>query len=229
METIGNYAFESCRSLICIYFYGETSPTFSSSAFYRVPAASAIKLEMFQGKAFGDLEFSTGTKIDECLPPTLTFTESNTFTASLPSGASFTNTFTLTHTLSLTQSMSVCNSMLSFSFSLYFVRSRSTYIPTELIYYSYTAVAYSFYCSYYISTFTVYYPSEASVSGSNTIIIAAACAVAAAAAVVALLVVILIKIRSKKQASGEKDTDNFERDNFEATNTFSGGLSFDQI
>ena len=153
------------------------------------------------------------------------FTGSSTFTSSLGSGVSFTNTFTLTHSLSLTQTISICNSTHSISFSV----SGIAYIQTEVVYYSYTAVVYSFYLSYYISAFTVYYQSVAASGGSNTTIIIAACSAAAAVVVVALLVVLLIKIRSRKQTSCEQEADNFERNDFESTNSFSGGLTVSNI
>ena len=112
-----------------------------------------MTLEIYQKETFGDLNVSEVTAIDEYLPSTHTFTESNTFkksnafkksntfTASLPRGAVFTNTLTLTHLLSLTQTMSIYSSTLSLSFSVFFSGSASTYVQTEVIYYAYTYVA----------------------------------------------------------------------------------------
>ena len=71
------------------------------------------------------------------------------------------------------------------------------------------AIAYSIYISYYISTFTVYYPSEAAINGSNTAIIAT-CVPATAVVVVILFVVVLIKILLRKQGSSEDESDNLE-------------------
>ena len=155
--------------------------------------------------------------------------QSSTFTASLQRGAAFTKTFTLTHSLSLTQMMSICNSTLSISFSVSAAGSGSTYVQTEVVFYEYTAVAYSFYRSYYISVFNVYYSSGAPSGGSKTTIIAAACAAAAAIIVVVSLHVILIKIRRRKQSSVEQEAGSFEQNDLEATNSFSGELSISHI
>ena len=65
--------------------------------------------------------------------------------------------------------------------------SFSTYVQTEHIYFEYTAVAYLYYHSLYISVFTAYYPSKTVARYSNTIIIAV-CTAVTAFAVVALLV-----------------------------------------
>ena len=81
-----------------------------------------------------------------------------------------------------------------------------------------------FYRSYYISIFTVYL-SRAQSSGNNTIVIAASCSAAAAVVVVVLLVVVLIKIRRRKQTSCDQEAINFEQNDLEPANTFSGGLS----
>ena len=231
METIGDNAFESCGSLKCIYFCGQTSPTVSSSAFSGVPTSHVVTLEKYQSETFGNLSVSKGTTIEGCLPmPTLTFTvssiftQSNAFTASLPSGAIFTNTFILTYSLSLTQTMSIYNSALSLSFTI----SENTYIITKVIYYAYTAVAYSFYHSYYINVFTIFYPSGAPTVGSKVAIIAG-CTASAAIVVVVVLVVVLIKIRSRKQTSGDQESDELEQNDFEATNAFSAGLSVSHI
>ena len=81
VETFGDRAFYSCSSLKCIYFYGKTSPTVGTNAFYRVPASSVMALETYQNETFGELSVSKGTTNDQCLPPTLTFTESIHFQA----------------------------------------------------------------------------------------------------------------------------------------------------
>ena len=254
VETIGNWAFYSCSSLKCIYFYGKTSLNVGTNAFYNVPAASVMKLASCQNETFGDLNVSKGTTIDECLPPTLTFTQSNiftqlniftksntftesniftksnTFTASLLNGATLTNTFILTNSVSLTQRMFVWNSTLSNSFTISVTGTGSTYVQTKRIYYSYTAVAYTFYHSYCHSIFTIYYANEAATSCSNNnTTITAACAAAGAVVVITLLVVLLIKIQSRKKTRGEQEVDNFEQDYLEATNSFSGGLSISHV
>ena len=66
-------------------------------------------------------------------------------------------------------------------------------------------------------------------SGSKTIIIASACSVVVAAVVVFLLIVILIKIRIRKQLISGHEVDNYEQNDFEATNSFSCGLSVSYI
>ena len=80
---------------------------------------------------------------------------------------------------------------------------------------------YSFYNSYYITVYTVYYPSNASESGKTTTIITVACVAIVVIVVIILLVVILIKFRSKNQTSEEQKSDNFEQNDIESTNTFS--------
>ena len=50
-----------------------------------------------------------------------------------------------------------------------------------------------------------------------------------AVVVVALLVVLLIKIHCRKQASGEQISDNFEQNDFNSANYFSGGLSISHM
>ena len=153
-----------------------------------------------------------------------TFTQSNAFTASLLSSASLTNTLMLTYSLSLTQTISICNSTLSISFSVSFTGTGSIYVQTAVIYYAYTAVSYSFYHSYYINVFTVYYPIDAQFVGNDTIIIASACSAIAAVIVVVVIVVVLNKIRNMKQSISKHESDNFEVNSFEMTNTFPGEL-----
>ena len=46
---------------------------------------------------------------------------------------------------------------------------------------------------------------------------------------VALLAVVLVKIRSRKRASGEQEADGVEQNDFESTNSFSGGLQVSNI
>ena len=154
-----------------------------------------------------------------------TFTQSNTFTESLRSGASFIKTLMLTHSLTLTQTISICNSTLSNSF----IVSGSTYIQSNVVYYAYTAVVYSFYRSYYCSVFTVYYANEAASNDRKTTIITAACAAAAAIIVVAVLVVIFIKIVHRKHANFEQEAEDFEQNELESTNSLSGGISISHI
>ena len=124
--------------------------------------------------------------------------------------------------------MSIYNSSLSVSFSVTVAGSESTFVQTEVVYYAYTAIAYSIYISYYISTFTVYYPSEAAINGNNTTIIAT-CAPAAAVVVVILFVVVLIKILRRNQGSSKDESDNLEQYDMEGTNIFSGVLSASNI
>ena len=66
-----------------------------------------------------------------------------------------------------------------------------------------TAVGYSFYISYYISAFSIYYPSGAPAGGSSVTIIAGS-------TVAAAVVVKLIKIQSRKQAISEQESEIFE-------------------
>ena len=87
----------------------------------------------------------------------------------------------------------------------------------------------SFYRSNYISTFTVYYPSDATTGGNKTTLIPATCSAVAAVVVVAALAVILIKLRSRKQMSCEQEADNVEQNIFESSNGFSGGLSISHV
>ena len=97
VETIMDYAFSSCSSLVCIYFYVETSPTVSSNAFSGVQV-SIMTLEAYKNETFGNLNVSKGTTIDGSIPIlTFTselniFTNSNTFTESNAFAES--NTFT---------------------------------------------------------------------------------------------------------------------------------------
>ena len=63
----------------------------------------------------------------------------------------------------------------------------------------------------------------------NATLIIAACSAAAFVVVAVLLVVILFKFRSRKCASSKQEADNFEQNDFESTNTFSGGLSASNI
>ena len=121
--------------------------------------------------------------------------------------------------------------MLSNFLSLSFTGSAHTHVQTAVVYYLHTAAAYSLYCSFYISVFTVYYASCASTSGNETNIIAAACsaAAAAAAAVAVLFAVVLIRIRRIWQASEEQESDNVEQNDFETTNSFTGGMPVSNI
>ena len=57
------------------------------------------------------------------------------------------------------------------------IGSMITYFQTEVVY-EYTAIAYSFYHSFYISVFTVYYTSGAAAGSNNTAIIATCSAAA---------------------------------------------------
>ena len=100
VKTIGESAFESCSSLKSIYFYGETLPTVPPSAFLGVSAASVMTLEAYQNEIFGELNVSKGTTINECLQPTLTFTESSIFTQS----NTFTKSFAFKESSSFTES-----------------------------------------------------------------------------------------------------------------------------
>ena len=75
--------------------------------------------------------------------------------------------------------MSVVNSTILNSHSLAVAGTGVVYIPTAVIFYEYTVFVYSSYQSFYISFFTIYYPSESN-PGSNTTIIASVCAAIAA-------------------------------------------------
>ena len=138
------------------------------------------------------------------------FTESSTFTASLPSGANFTNTIIVMHSLLLTQTISVCNSTLSISFSI----SGITYIQTEVTYYAYTVFAYSFYHSFYISAFTVFYPNEDS-HLCGVLYSRSLCCCGAA--------------RCCINKDSKQDAENIEQYDLEETNALSRGLSISHI
>ena len=82
VETIGTAAFSVCLSLICIYFYGETSPTISTDAFNDVQDIPSMTLKSYQNETFSKFKVSKGSNIEGCLPYIDTFTESNAFTKS---------------------------------------------------------------------------------------------------------------------------------------------------
>ena len=124
--------------------------------------------------------------------------------------------------------MSICYSTISVSFSISVTASMITYIQTEVVYYAYTAVAYSLYRSFYINVFTFYYQSSAAPGGSNIVIITA-CTAVTAVVLVSLVIVILIKIRSRKQASPKQEAENLEQNDFEHSNSFYGVLSVSNI
>ena len=76
VKTIMSYAylssFPSSSLLKCISFYGETSPTVETNAFYPVPTISVIR----------DISRHNIWRFEYLPMPTLTPTESNTFTQS---------------------------------------------------------------------------------------------------------------------------------------------------
>ena len=218
VTTIGMSAFHSCENLICIYFYGETSPTIVTNAFSGVPV---MTLEIYKDETFGDLNVFKGTTLDECLPATHTFTESNTFTVSLVSGEVLSNTLTLMYSLTLTQTVSVYNSTHSKIFSASFIESSLTYIETEVVSYHLTVIVFSSGYSYYLNILTIYYPSNTASYNTKTIIIAVYVSIASTIIIIiALLVVLLIKIHIKKNDNKTEESEDFEYKNFETKETF---------
>ena len=63
VETTGDYAFHSCSSLKFIYFYGEISPTVSSSAFINVSASNFMTLETYQNDIFGSIQRNNNQRL----------------------------------------------------------------------------------------------------------------------------------------------------------------------
>ena len=103
VNVIGTSAFQFCSNLRCIYFYGDAAPTIYENAFGGVPATSVMTTNSYNREKFGPLNVSRGT-IDECLPPTLTFTQSDTFSGTFTQSSTFTQSNTFSESSIFTQS-----------------------------------------------------------------------------------------------------------------------------
>ena len=130
------------QNMKCIYFYADSPPIYWIWCFSDIPVNIVMTLETYQGEIFGELNVSKGSTIDECLPPTHTFAESDTFTESnaftvqytftksdalkesitfsskISGYVTFSNTHSWTYSLSQTLIMTIVNSTISNTFSI---------------------------------------------------------------------------------------------------------------
>ena len=193
-----------------------------------ISATTVMVLGNYEGTKFGDLEINAGT-LDECLTQIRTFTasnvftQSNTFTESILFGATLSATVTLSLLMSVTQMMTVQRS-LTLSFSLSAIGSLSTHVQTELVYYEYKVIAYSSYFFCYSYFYSYYFLSESPKKVGETIVIFAVCVAIAVIIILSLLIFLLIRILSKKQASGKLSVDSFKQIDCGTNNTFTAGL-----
>ena len=200
---IGNYVFGNCYKLECIYFYGTSEPIIGENAFYNV-STSVITFSSYQSERFGNLFVSNGTAVDGCSPmPTHTFTES------LLSDAILSFTLSLTYSLSLTRTITLCVTHTNF-LSLSAFSSSLTHVRTELVFYAYTAVAYSSYRSFYTHFFTIIFPASLPpAAGLTTPALAGiVCGAVAAAFVIAGVVVFLMRSSRRSEESSAKEEFN---------------------
>ncbi|KAH0788282.1 leucine-rich repeat domain-containing protein [Histomonas meleagridis] len=102
ITSVGDKAFASCFYLTCIFYYGETVPTNTSNVFDNNNLIrSVMTIDSYSGQTFCGINVSKGTVIDECLPPTQSFTRSNTYSNTFTKSSTLTksNAYTNSNTL----------------------------------------------------------------------------------------------------------------------------------
>ncbi|KAH0794511.1 bacterial Ig-like domain protein [Histomonas meleagridis] len=95
-----------------------------------------------------------------------TYTQSNTFTLSLPFGVSLLHSYTLLYSITYTKSITIKTMYLTHSLkdSFTYYHSKNTNLEilsyTQIIYYEYEIISYSFMRHYYVSFYTLVYINE---------------------------------------------------------------------
>ncbi|KAH0786114.1 leucine-rich repeat protein [Histomonas meleagridis] len=174
--TIKSYAFYSCKSLKCIYYYGKTKPTMEENVFQSVPATKVMVLDRYEGDTtFGNKQISK-TAIDGCnTMSTFPFTSSCTYspTSSFTGTNTYSQTNTFTKSNSFTMSNTFYNSKTYTKSNTYFVtftKSNTYKIETsnDIEQISQTTLTYTLIRSQTISVHTMTFINSFTISMINS-------------------------------------------------------------